>query len=312
MALRAPGSVRATGKELHMIRRIAPILCAVVLALTASAWAQTEVRGVVSRVDPVNRNVYFTDGRVIHLTPGSTLTIDGKPGRLESVTPGMSLVLFPAGTSTTTVTTVTQPVQVVPAPAPAVVAPAPVTLPAPAPVNVTGTIARTDPLSQTITFQDGRIVKIGPHTMVWQQAPAISSLLPGAQVFVRDAVPVGYLPSGAASALPPGQWMMGTVSRVEPATQQIVLGNGAVVYVGPSATVRSGSERVAITHLRPGDEILVQMRPVTVAPSSGVTVLAPVPTTSDRYVGSALPYQTYGVTRIEASDVQVMWSPQSR
>jgi hypothetical protein len=296
-----------------LIGRIAPILCAVVLALTVSAWAQTEVRGVVSRVDSVNRVVYFTDGRVVRLTPGSTLTIDGRPALLESVTPGMTLALFPAGTSTTTVTTVTQPVQVVPPPAPVLSVPAPATLPAPAPVNVTGTIARTDPLNQTITFQDGRIVKVGPHAMVWQQAPAISSLLPGAQVFVRDAVPVGYLPSGAASALPAGQWMMGTVSRVEPATQQVVLSNGAVVHVGPAATVRSGSERVALTHLRPGDEILVQIRPVTVAPSSGVTVLAPpVPTSADRYVGSALPYQSYGVTRIEASDVQVMWSPQSR
>ena len=209
-----------------------------------------------------------------------------------------------------------QQTQVAPAPPLVVPPPAVVSLPAPSPVNVTGTIARTDPLNQTITFQDGRIVKVGPQTMVWQQAPAISTLLPGAQVFVRDAMPVGYVPSGAVSAAPTGQYMMGTVSRVEPATQQIVLSNGAVVYVGPTTTVRSGTERVAITRLRPGDEILFQVRnPAMVAAPANVTVTTtttPVPSTSDRYVGSALPYQGYADTRIEATDVQVMWSPQSR
>jgi hypothetical protein len=153
---------------------------------------------------------------------------------------------------------------------------------------------------------------------VWQQAPAISSILPGAQVFVRDALPVGYVPSGSASAYPPGQYMMGTVSRVDPATNQIILSNGAVVYVSPTATLRSGGQRVAITNLRPGDEILIQVRnPVTVAapvpaPTNLTIHTAPVPSTADRYVGSALPYQGYADSRIETSDVQIMWSPQSR
>jgi hypothetical protein len=298
-----------------MLHRIAPILCAVVLVLATSAWAQSEIRGVVSHVDPVTRTVYFTDGRIVQLKPGSTLTIDGQPVLLETVRPGTTIVMLPPGTSTTTVTTVTQQPQLAPSP-PAVAPP-----PAPSPVNVTGTIARTDPLNQTITFQDGRIVRIGPQTMVWQQAPAISTLLPGAQVFVRDAMPVGYLPSGAASAAPAGQYMMGTVSRADPATQEIVLSNGAVVHVAPTATLRSGSERVSIAQLRPGDEILIQVRnpamvaaaPVTAQPSSSVRVTTtPVPSGADRYVGSALPYQGYADTRIEAADVQVMWSPQAR
>ena len=300
-----------------MVSRIAPIVCAALLVVATSAWAQSEIRGVVSRVDPATRTVYFTDGRIIQLKPGSTLLINEQPVLLESIRPGTTVVMMPPGTTTTTVTTVTQQTQVaapMPAAAPAVALP----LPAPSPVNVTGTVARTDPLTQTITFQDGRIVKIAPNTMVWQQAPAISSILPGAQVFVRDALPVGYMPSGSASAYPPGQYLMGTVSRVDPASNQIVLSNGAVVSVGPTATLRSGGQRVAITSLRPGDEILIQVRnPMPVATSapapSNVTVYtAPVPSTADRYVGSARPYQSYGESRIEASDVQIMWSPQSR
>jgi hypothetical protein len=299
-----------------MLRRIAPILCTGLLVLATSAWAQTEVRGVVSHIDAATRTVYFTDGRIVQLKPGSTLAINGQPVLLESVRPGMTLVMVPPGATTTTVTTVTQQTQVSP---PSAAAPPAMPLPAPSPVNVTGTVARTDPLNQTITFQDGRIVKIAPQTMVWQQAPAISSILPGSQVFVRDAMPVGYLPSGAAAS-PPGHYMMATVSRVDPANNQIILNNGAVVYVSPTATLRSNNQRVAITALRPGDEILIQLRtPTTVAapvpgqpPTNVIVSTTPVPSSSDRYVASALPYQGYAVTRIEASDVQVMWSPQSR
>ena len=283
-----------------MIKRLAAISGLGALLLVTVAWTQMEIRGVVSYVDPVTRTVYFTDGRVFQIQPGSTLIVNGQPVLLESVRPGATAVLLPPWTSTTTVTTVTQPLYVPPsAPPPAVVL-----LPAPSPVSVTGTIARTDPLSQTITFQDGRIVKVHPHTMVWQQAPAISTLLPGSQVFVRDATPVGYLPSGAAAPAPAGQYVMGTVARVEPATQQVVLSSGTVVYVGPTAVLRSGGDRLVITQLRPGDEILVQANPAV--------AVAPVPVTADRYVGSALPYQSYAVTRIEAGDVQVMWSAQAR
>jgi hypothetical protein len=289
------------------------MLCAVVLVTAVSAWAQ-EIRGVVRHVDPSTRTVYFTDGRTVQLKPGSVLTINGQPVLLDAVRPGATIVMLPPGASTTTtVTTVTQ--QAVPVPLPAAAAaPVAVSFPPQAPVNVTGTIARTDPLSQTITFQDGRIVKIAPQTMVWQQSPAISSLLPGTQVFVRDALPIGYVPTGAAAPAPAGQYVMGTVARVEPGSQQIVLSNGAVVYANPATTFRSGSERVMIGQLRPGDEILIQVRPATyAAPGSGVSVVtAPVPVTADRYAGSALPYQGYADTRIEASDVVVMWSPQAR
>ena len=192
-----------------MIRRIAVTLGLGALLVATVAWTQMEIRGVVSYVDPATRTVHFTDGRIVQIQPGATLTINGQPVVLEAVRPGATAVLLPPGTSTTTVTTVTPTAPVpthvlVPPPPPLADAP-PVAAPSHAvtigspPVNVTGIIARTDPLNQTITFQDGRIVRIGPNTVVWQQSPAISTLHPGAQVFVRDAMPVGYLPTGAAA-----------------------------------------------------------------------------------------------------------------
>jgi hypothetical protein len=290
-----------------MLQRIAPLICAAVLILATTAWAQSEIRGVVSYVDPATRTIYFTDGRIVQLKSGSTLMINGQPVVLESVRPGATLVMLEPGTTATTVTTVTQQTQTVPAPAPI----------APSPVNVTGTIARVDPMTQTITFQDGRMVRVTGQTVVWQQTPAVSSLQPGTQVFVSNATPAGYLPSAPVSALPSNQWVMGTVSRVDPSTQQIVLNDGTVVYVGPTTSVRAGNDRVGFTRLRPGDEVVIQTRSVTVAQAPagyvapGGVAVTTVPT-GERYAGSALPYQGYADSRIEASDVQIMWSPQAR
>jgi hypothetical protein len=194
-----------------------------------------------------------------------------------------------------------------------VAAPSPAVMIGSPPVNVTGIVARTDPLNQTITFQDGRIVRIAPNTVVWQQSPAISTLHPGAQVFVRDAMPVGYLPTGAAAPAPAGQYVMGTVARVEPAHRQVVLANGAVVHVAPSTTLRSGNAGVAISQLRPGDEIVVLVTNPAPPPAAvSVVTTTPVPSTADRYAGAALPYQGYADTRIEAADVRIIWSPQAR
>jgi hypothetical protein len=292
------------GRE-PMFQRIAPLLCAAVLVLATGASAQSEIRGVVSYVDPATRTIYFTDGRIVQLKSGSTVMISGQPVLLESVRPGATVVMLEPGTTATTVTTVTQQTQTVPAPAP------------PAPVNVTGTIARIDPMTQTITFQDGRMVRATGQTVVWQQTPAVSSLQPGTQVFVSNATPVGYVPSSAVSAAPASQWMMGTVSQVDTSAQQIVLNDGTVVYVGPNASVRAGNDRVGFTRLRPGDEIVIQTRPLVIAQPStgyvapgGVTVTTAQP--AGRDAGSALPYQGYADSRIEASDVQIVWSPQAR
>ena len=145
--------------------RIAPLLCAALLVLATGAWAQSEIRGVVSYVDPATRTIYFTDGRIVQLKSGSTLTINGQPVMFESVRPGASVVMLEPGATATTVTTITQQTQAMPAPAPVA-----------APVNVTGTVARIDPMTQTITFQDGRVVQATGQTMVWQQTPAVSSL----------------------------------------------------------------------------------------------------------------------------------------
>jgi hypothetical protein len=292
-----------------MLGRIATTLGLGTLLLATVAWTQVDVRGVVSYVDVPARTVYFTDGRSVYVSPGATITINGQPMPIESVRPGVTAVLLPTTTSTTTVTTVTQPLNTSP---PVVTVPPPTVI-ASSPVNVTGTLASVDSLNQTVTLQDGRIVRIAPNTMVWQQSPALSTLQPGARVFLRDAFPVGYVPA-AAAPMPAGQYLMGTVSRVEPASQSLVLTDGTIVHVSPAMVIQSGAGGVAFSQLRPGDEIVVLVtnpRPVTAGPSI-VSAAPPVPVTAERYATSALPYQGYADTRIEAAGVRVLWSPQTQ
>jgi hypothetical protein len=230
-----------------MFRRIATMLCVVMLLVAASAWAQThtEIRGVVTYIDPATRTVYFADGRAVQVAPGSTLTINGQrivleAVRPEAVRPGAPVVVWP-NTSTTTVTTVTQPLNVAPPPPP--VPPTPVVLVPP----------------------------------------------------------------------PGGQYVMGTVSRVDPVSRQIVLSNGTIVYVAPHTTIRTRTNALTINQLRTGDEILIQVRnPAVVAAPATVVTTTPVTVAADRYVGSALPYQSYADSRIEATDVLIMWTPQAR
>ena len=88
------------------------------------------------------------------------------------------------------------------APSPSVVSSAPpVVSSAPAsvttaPTDVSGVVASVDSQAGTITLQDGRVIRLGQGAVVWQSVP-VSSLRPGTQIEVRNALPVS-VQSGTA------------------------------------------------------------------------------------------------------------------
>src|SRR5262249_39658159 len=121
---------------------------AMVLAGTPPVAAQstpTEVRGVVQRVDPAAGVVYFTDGRTVHIEPGSKLTVDGRLVTLADVRPGWTLVIPGAVTAPSSVVVATPP--------------ASPSRPPRAPVDATGVVSRVDPQTGTIYLQDGRVLQ---------------------------------------------------------------------------------------------------------------------------------------------------------
>ena len=159
-------------------------------------------------------------------------------------------------------------------------APAPTgPVPGTAPVEATGTVASADPVTGTITLQDGRVLKATDQTVLWQPT-TIGALRPGTQVLVRGASPSDFRPGASAR-----DWRMGTISRVDSAGQQLVLTDGTTVRVTPATAIHRGGDRLSLAQLDPGSEVVVT------AASGGSPAATGAPAT------------------VDASDISVVWTP---
>jgi hypothetical protein len=84
---------------------------------------------------------------------------------------------------------------------------------------------------------------------------------------------------------------MGTVASVDASRSRVVLSDGTVVQLRPNAAATFNGQSLAITELRPGDEIIVGL-----PASSSVATAGPAV--------SALPRQVLGV--IEGESIYVV------
>ena len=195
-------------------------------------------------------------------------------------------------------------VVVTPAPSSVVTAtPAVSIAPQQPPIDASGVVSRYDPQTGTLTFQDGRMVRVTNSSRVW--GPASPGVLqPGANVFVRNAEPVGYRPVTTQPGV--GAWRMGTVNRVDALNNMIYLNDGSVVHVPPSGLLGAGGRPMAMTEIFPGSQIAIGIpaQPVTVPPPATATLGSVSPSPS---YGDALPRQV--VTPIESSQVHVIVLP---
>jgi hypothetical protein len=158
------------------------------------------------------------------------------------------------------------------------------------PVDATGVITSADPATGTITLQDGRVIRAGADTVVWQAIP-IKDLRPGTQVLVRGATPVGVQPTAVTST--PPEWRMGTVSRVDYAASQIVLTDGTAVRVSSATMLHRRGTRVGLDQVAPGAEVVVRAQPPRSASAEG----------------SALPGSVPSAAQLDASEINVVWTP---
>jgi hyperosmotically inducible protein len=150
-------------------------------------------------------------------------------------------------------------------------------------VDATGTVASVDVASGMITLSDGRVLRAGDRSAVYQPT-TVRALKPGDRVLVRGATP------GTVRA---PEVRMGTVARVDAAAQQLVLTDGTVVRIASSANVHRGAERLTLAQIEPGAELVIQLAP---EPSAlpGATAPRPVPDTA---------------AALDATDVSVVWTP---
>jgi hypothetical protein len=124
---------------------------------------------------------------------------------------------------------------------------------------------------------------------VWQPS-TIQGLRPGTQVLVRDAMPIGVQPTATMTT---PEWRMGTVRSVDRAASVVVLNDGTVVRVTPTAIVRRGNDRVMLDQLAPGTEVVIRA----------------VPPSTRTAEGSAFPGRVSTAPTIDASEISVVWMP---
>jgi hypothetical protein len=150
-------------------------------------------------------------------------------------------------------------------------------------IDATGTVASIDASSGTITLSDGRVLRAGERTTVYQPT-TVQALKPGDRVLVRGATPV---------TVRAPEIRMGTVARVDTPRQELVLNDGSVVHVSRSTNVHRGAEPLTLAQVEPGAEVVIQLTPMPSA-SPGTTTTTPTPDLA---------------AALDASDVSVVWTP---
>jgi preprotein translocase subunit YajC len=302
------------------------------VAIAGTALAADMV-GTVSRVDTATRTIYLSDGRTVRIDPGATVSVDGRTMPFDAIQPGSSIVVregsvavqaapgrsqvvvqqptsgqAPAAAPPAAVVqppgAVQAPGVLQPSPLPSVQSPAiaqsprvqspgvsseqPVLTPHP-PINASGIVASVDRQNQTITFRDGRTVRLSDRAAIWQPT-TIGMVHPGEQVFVRGVEPVSFNQQGME------RMRLGTVSRVDQASNVIELNDGTIVRTSPGTRLRLDDRQVTISQLRPGQEIVI--RTPNRAPAFDQS-------------GNASPREDSMRAAIDAEEIQIMPQPQA-
>jgi len=217
-------------------RVIASTALTAVLALAPLASAQSEVSGRLQYIEPGSRTLYFTDGRIVTLSPDATVWIDGREVPIGTLRDGMTVVVRNA-----------QPRVVSPQRAPA---------PGFHGQTSSGTVASVDSRNRTVTFQDGRTLRLGPGARVWE-ASNLDDIHPGEDAMIQGGQLAGYAHSGQTSS---PRTRTGTVVRIDEARSMVLLDDGSWVHITPGTRLRLNGADV-VTQLRPGDELIVVLAP---------------------------------------------------
>jgi len=183
-----------------MVRWMKVLACALmVLALAPAASAQ-EINGVVVRTDAPARVIVVDEGqlyRTYRLTGDSVVLVNNQPVTFETLQPGTSVVIRsaePVMLRDGSYVVIAEPTPVVSDPAAltrATVVTEPRIITAP---EVSGTVARVDPVTGIVVLEDGRVVQTGPKTvaLIDGRPMAVTELRPGMRVALTAINPVVY------------------------------------------------------------------------------------------------------------------------
>lgn len=137
--------------------------------------------------------------------------------------------------------------------------------------TISGTVKHVDDTGRIIELTDGRIVHLGydiavddPRTaavLVDGRPVAVSEIRPGMYIVVPSSEPM-VVSAPRASATAPATvvtepTIQGTVVRVDPGTQTIVLSDGRIVQTSASTVVVVGDRTVDVATVQPGDTVVI-------------------------------------------------------
>jgi hypothetical protein len=283
------------------------------LLATGGASAQIDdLGGRVTHIDTWARTVAFADGRIVHYDPQWRVLVNGREVAMTDVQPGAVVAVVPSSTSTTAVVPgASQPAMAQGHPRSST------TTTTSAPAVVTS-IDRT---TQTITLDDGRVVKV-TEVQVWRQ-DVLEELRPGSRVYVPSGTTAMVPSTGStvvtatpptATTVAPGtaadtRMTTGRVRSISTSGSEVVLADGRTVILSPSTTVQTVNARtVTIDELRPGDPVTIQVEQVV--PVAGLDATAhgahAGTSESDRHDSAVLPSYRYPGSSVVAADRAVI------
>jgi len=146
------------------------------------------------------------------------------------------------------------------------------TIPDHPPVTTSGVVAKFDPTTRVLIFQDGRTVKLTDQSQVLQpkvlQPVDLGSIKSGDRVVVQNAMPVAVKSASKSGK----RQRMATVASVDQQTQIVRMTDGSAVRVTPSTNLHRGLDgpAVVLADLQPGDELVIIMMDET-TPTTGAS-----------------------------------------
>jgi len=119
-------------------------------------------------------------------------------------------------------------------------------------VTASGIVATVDSGRGMVTFQDGRTLRVGRGSQVWE-ASSLKDIQQGEQALLSNAYPGGY---AAAGNMPSDRMRMGRVIKVDPGRSIVLLDDGTWIRIAPTTRMQLNG-REGRTQLQPGDELVV-------------------------------------------------------
>jgi Cu/Ag efflux protein CusF len=227
------------------------IASALALTVATAAWAQGNYTGRVKQFDPAGNTLHMQDGTIVHLEPGTTVMVDGRPVSLNHLTPGSTVTIIGA-----------QPTMR-------------------APGHYTGRVKHFDAASNTLHMEDGTIVRLQPGTtaMVDGRPVPVTQLTPGSPVAIIAGQPtppaIAAQPTAPAAggqptmpadppaaAIGPDRWAghppidaAGVVADVDHQTGRVTFEDGRAVKITDGSTVWEPTQLRSVNR---GDRVLLR------------------------------------------------------